>query len=48
VVQNVINSTFSNESYFDKVDIRDLQGGLYIARVKSDAKTSSYKFNVVR
>lgn len=48
VVKNVINSTFSNESYFDKVDIRDLQGGLYITRVKSDAKTSSYKFNVVR
>jgi hypothetical protein len=48
VVKNVINSTFSNEGVTNRVDIRDLQDGLYIARVKSDAKTSSYKFNIVR
>jgi len=48
VVKNVANTVYNNEKVGIREDIRDLQSGLYFARVKSDAKTSSYKFNVVR
>jgi hypothetical protein len=48
VVKNVVSSVFDNGTVALTEDIRDLQGGLYIARVKSDARTSTYRFNVVR
>jgi len=48
VVKNVVSSVFDNGTVALTEDIRGLQGGLYIARVKSDARTSTYKFNVVR
>jgi hypothetical protein len=48
VVSNVVNSVFDNGTVALTQDIRGLQSGLYIARVMSDNKVSSYKFNVVR
>lgn len=48
VVKNVVNSTFGNKTVALTEDIRDLQNGLYIARVVSETKTSLYKFNVLR
>jgi len=48
VVKNVVNSTFGNKTVALTEDIRDLQNGLYLARVVSETKTSLYKFNVLR
>ncbi|MBL7799709.1 MAG: T9SS type A sorting domain-containing protein [Chitinophagales bacterium] len=48
VVKNVVNSTFGNKTVALTEDIRDLQNGLYIARVVSETKTSLYKFNVLK
>ncbi len=48
VVKNVLNSTYADQTINQTVDIRDLNSGLYIAKVKSDNKVSTIKFNVVR
>lgn len=48
VVKNVVNSTFGNKTVALTEDIRDLQNGLYLARVTSETKTSLYKFNVLK
>lgn len=48
VVKKVVNSTFGNKTVALTEDIRDLQNGLYLARVVSETKTSLYKFNVLR
>jgi len=48
VVKNVVNSTFGNKTVALTEDIRDLQNGLYIARVVSETKTSLYKINVLK
>lgn len=48
VVKNVVNSTFGNKTVALTEDIRNLQNGLYLARVVSETKTSLYKFNVLK
>ena len=48
VVKNVVNTVFDNGTVAMTEDIRNLESGLYVARVISDKKTSTYKFNVVR
>lgn len=48
VVKSVLNDTFATGTTYHTESIRDLNNGLYFARVKSGNTTSTYKFNVVR
>jgi hypothetical protein len=48
VVKAVTNENFSNATNVKSVNTSELSSGLYFARVKSDTKTSVYKFNVVK
>lgn len=48
VVKAVTNENFSNAVNVKSVNTTELSNGLYFARVKSDTKTSVYKFNVVK
>ncbi len=48
VVKAVTNETFSQATNVKSVNTTELSNGLYFARVKSDTKTSVYKFNVLK
>jgi hypothetical protein len=48
VVKAVSDIAGSNGKQFAEVDIRDLNSGLYIVRVRSANKVSNYRFNIAR
>jgi hypothetical protein len=48
VVKNVVNSTFSNGTTAFIEDVSSLSNGMYFVRVASEAKVSTYKFNVAK
>lgn len=48
VVKNVTNDSFNKGTASFRVDVRDIQSGMYLARLTNGAKVSTYRFNVVK